>query len=147
MPELFSGLYKHRELITLLTRQLPGTHHAIRSYHYWQRLRRRRRWLLCAPCRTQCSDDRCPSTSPPRKAAITAAAVLSVTPMAKVRNMFRWCCVPSSYGMNWQRSVAKPCLNAPASLTSAPPAPLFSPTSPPAPVRSSLRWKSWMPRP
>lgn len=64
MPELFSGLYKHRELITLLTRQLPGTHHAIRSYHYWQRLRRRRRWLLCAPCRTQCSDDRCPSTSP-----------------------------------------------------------------------------------
>jgi hypothetical protein len=62
-------------------------------------------------------------------------------------NMFRWCCVPSSYGMNWQRSVAKPCLNAPASLTSAPPAPLFSPTSPPAPVRSSLRWKSWMPRP
>ncbi|SPX54137.1 N-methyl-L-tryptophan oxidase [Klebsiella pneumoniae] len=23
MPELFSGLYKHRELITLLTRQLP----------------------------------------------------------------------------------------------------------------------------
>ncbi len=45
------------------------------------------------------------------------------------------------------RSVAKPCLNAPASLTSAPPAPLFSPTSPPAPVRSSLRWKSWMPRP
>ena len=65
MPELFSGLYKHRELITLLTRQLPGTHHAIRSYHYWQRLRRRRRWLLCAPCRTQCSDDRCPSTSPP----------------------------------------------------------------------------------
>lgn len=59
MPELFSGLYKHRELITLLTRQLPGTHHAIRSYHYWQRLRRRRRWLLCAPCRTQCSDDRC----------------------------------------------------------------------------------------
>ena len=27
-----------------------------------------------------------------------AAAVLSVTPMAKVRNMFRWCCVPSSYG-------------------------------------------------
>ncbi len=62
---------------------------------------------------------------PPRKAAITAAAVLSVTPMAKVRNMFRWCCVPSSYGMNWQRSVAKPCLNAPASLTSAPPAPLF----------------------
>ena len=42
---------------------------------------------------------------------------------------------------------AKPCLNAPASLTSAPPAPLFSPTSPPAPVRSSLRWKSLMPRP
>ncbi len=39
-------------------------------------------------------------------------------------NMFRWCCVPSSYGTNWQRSVAKPCLNAPASLTSAPPAPL-----------------------
>lgn len=74
---------------------------------------------------------------PHQKAAITAAAVLSVTPMAKVRNMFRWCCVPSSYGTNWQRSVAKPCLNAPASLTSAPPAPLFSPTSPPAPVRSS----------
>ncbi len=57
---------------------------------------------------------------PHQKAAITAAAVLSVTPMAKVRNMFRWCCVPSSYGTNWQRSVAKPCLNAPASSNLGP---------------------------